>query len=311
MRLTNAQDPPARRPAAHVRALDVIALICVLAVMALVFVLDRATGIPHVQHLYYVPIIVAAIRFGMLGGAGAAALAIVLYHLANPHALTWRYGESDILQIAVFMAVGIVAAKLAGDARRLHQLAMTDDLTGLHNLRLFESELRTMMGAARATKASLSILVLDVDRLKSLNDEYGHLVGAEAVRTVGHIIAEHIPADAVACRYGGDEFVIALPESAHQAGRLADDLRRAVIDRAPLLAGIQFPERALSISVGLASRSFDQPVSEADRTPDDEESEALFRAADTALYAAKNSGRNRVHGVISGPGLANRAPSHR
>ena len=56
--------------------------------MALVFVLDRATRLPHVQHLYYVPIIVTAIRFGMPSGAGAAALAIVLYHLANPQALT-------------------------------------------------------------------------------------------------------------------------------------------------------------------------------------------------------------------------------
>ena len=171
MRLTNAQDTPARRPAARARSLDVIALICVLAVMAFVFVLDRATGIPHVQHLYYVPIIVAAIRFGMLGGAGAAALAIVLYHLANPHALTWRYGESDILQSRRLHGGGNRRGEAAGDARRLHQLAMTDDLTGLHNLRLFESELRTMMRAARATKASLSILVLDVDRLKSLNDE--------------------------------------------------------------------------------------------------------------------------------------------
>lgn len=266
--------------------------------MALVFVLDRATGLPHVQHLYYVPVIFTAIRFGTLGGAGSAALAILLYHLANPQQLTWPYEESDILQMAVFIAAGIVAAKLAGDARRLHQLAMTDDLTGLHNLRLFEIELRAMMRAARATRTPLSILVLDVDRLKSLNDEHGHLVGAEAVRTVGHIIAEHIPDDAVACRYGGDEFVIAMPRSAPEAGGLADDLRRAVVGRAPVLDGIQFPERTLSISVGLASRSFDHVYADY-QTPEDSESEALFRAADTALYAAKNGGRNRVHSVTS------------
>ena len=274
--------------------------------MAFVFVLDRATGLPHVQHLYYVPIIVTAIRFGMAGGATAAALAIVLYHLANPHALTWRYGELDVLQIAVFMAVGVVAAKLADDARRLHQLAMTDDLTGLHNLRLFESELRTMMRASRVARTPLSLLVLDVDRLKSLNDEYGHLAGAEAVQTVGHVIAERLPVDAVACRYGGDEFVIAVPRSAPEAGALADELRQAVLARAPLLAGVQFPERALSISVGLASRYFDVAIDAGDRTPDDDESEALFRAADSALYVAKNSGRNRVHTVVSTP---KRAPA--
>ena len=264
--------------------------------MALVFALDRVTGLAHVQHLYYVPIIVAAIRFGMLSGTSVAVVAILLYHLANLQALTWRYEESDILQIAVFLAVGIVAAKLADDARRLHQLAVTDDLTGLHNLRLFEIELKTMMRTARASKRPLSLLVIDVDRLKLLNDEYGHLVGAQAVRTVGHIIARHTPADAIACRYGGDEFVIAVPRSATEAESLADDLRRGVLACAPVLAGISFPARALSISIGLASRSFDQ-FSRADPATDDAESEALFRAADTALYLAKNGGRNRVHSV--------------
>ena len=201
--------------------------------------------------------------------------------------------------MAVFMAAGLVAAKLADDGRRLHRLAITDDLTGLHNLRLFEIELGTMMRAARVTNAPLSLLVLDIDRLKALNDEYGHLAGAEAVRTVGHVIAEHLPADAVACRYGGDEFAIAMSRSAAEAGSLADDLRRAVLARAPVLAGVHFPEGALSISVGLASRCFDRPVIAVDQPPPDRESEALFHAADMALYAAKNSGRNRVYSVIA------------
>jgi len=61
-----------------------------------VFALDRGTGLPHVQHLYYIPIIFAATRLGAFGGATAAVLAIALYHLANPHALTWRYEESDL-----------------------------------------------------------------------------------------------------------------------------------------------------------------------------------------------------------------------
>jgi diguanylate cyclase (GGDEF)-like protein len=269
------------------------------AAMALIFALDRVTGLPHVQHLYYIPIIVVAIRFGMPGGAGGAVVAIVLYHIANPQAFTWRYEESDILQVAIFVAVGVIAAKLADDARQLHQLAMTDDLTGLHNLRSFELELRAMMLARRAAKTPVSLLVLDLDRLKSLNDEHGHLAGAEAVQTVGHIIAETIPADAVACRYGGDEFVVAIPRSIGAARAIADDLRLAVRARAPVLAGIQFPERTLSVSVGLAWRSFDGAGNSSDAATADDESEALFRAADAALYAAKNGGRNRVHDVMS------------
>jgi diguanylate cyclase (GGDEF)-like protein len=232
----------------------------------------------------------------MPGGAGAAALAIMLYHLANPQMLTWRYGESDILQMAVFVAAGLVAAKVADDAHRLHELAMTDDLTGLHNLRSFEVEVKKMIQAARQGRMPISVLVLDVDRLKALNDQHGHLAGAEAVRTVGHLIARHIPADAIGCRYGGDEFVIALPHCPEsEARRIADDLRRAVLATAPVLAGMYFPERTLSISIGLACRSFDGPAAAARSSPDgDREGEALFQSADAALYVAKNGGRNRV-----------------
>jgi diguanylate cyclase (GGDEF)-like protein len=294
MRLTTALDSPSpltipSRPHA------VLTVMWLAAISGGVFALDRGTGLPHVQHLYYIPIIFAATRLGAFGGATAAVFAIALYHLANPHALTWQYEESDILQVAVFVAAGLVAARLADDARRLQQLAMTDDLTGLHNLRSFEIELRAMMRAVRPAKGSVSLLVLDVDRLKSLNDEHGHLAGAEAVRTVGRIIAEHIPADAVACRYGGDEFVVALPCAGPDAQRIADDLRRAVVARAPILAGVHLPAQTLSISIGLASRCLHEFAVGDQRSQDDAEGEALFQTADAALYAAKNGGRNRVH----------------
>ena len=257
--------------------------VVVIAALALVFELDRKTGSAPIQHLYYLPILFAGVRFRRRGGLTAALLAILLYHIANPHLLTFRYEQSDIVQIALFLAVGAVTAKLTDDAHRLHALAMTDDLTGLHNLRSFEARLETIMRTSRETKTPVSLLVLDVDRLKSLNDTYGHLAGADAVRTVGHILAARLPHSAVGCRYGGDEFVIALPRcTAAQATQIADDLRAAVHAASPVLARLRFPARTLSISVGLASRL------------SDESGEALFRAADAALYRAKESGRNHV-----------------
>src|SRR6185295_14376810 len=126
-------------------------LIGLIAAMAFVFGLDSMTDLPHVQHLYYFPIIVAGISFGLRGGTGAAVVAILLYHLANPQAVM-RYDESDIVQIGVFLGVGIVTAKLSDDARRLHRLAMTDDLTGLHNLRSFEVQLRKAIHTAHVAK---------------------------------------------------------------------------------------------------------------------------------------------------------------
>ena len=126
-------------------------------------------------------------RFRMRGGVISALSAILLYHVANPHLFTLKYEEPDLVQISLFLAVGMITAKMTRDADHLHRLAMTDDLTGLHNLRSFEARLITMVREARRTHATLAVLVLDLDRLKSLNDQYGHLTGAEAVRTVGRI----------------------------------------------------------------------------------------------------------------------------
>jgi diguanylate cyclase (GGDEF)-like protein len=149
---------------------------------------------------------------------------------------------------------------------------------------------------ARETQSALALLVVDVDRLKTLNDQFGHLTGAEAVRTVGRIIGRRVPPDAIACRYGGDEFVIAIPHGTpFLAHTVADDLCRAVSDTASVLAGGWFAPGALSISVGVASATLDPERSA--RTPstrDVETGEALFRAADAALYRAKAGGRNQV-----------------
>jgi diguanylate cyclase (GGDEF)-like protein len=273
----------------------VLVAICSAGAMAIVFWLDRWTSLPAVQHLYYFPIVFAAIALGMTGGLGAASAAILLYHFANPRVLTLRYAEADFLQMGVFLAVGIVAARLAEDSRRVRHLAMTDDLTGLHNLRSFELELNRIVREALLKRQSVALMVLDVDRLKGLNDEHGHLAGAEAVRTVGRLIAECMPPEAVACRYGGDEFVIALPDCpASTASALANALRGAVHNDAPMLAGQLFPQRTLSISIGLVTREFHDRLIDMSRQSTDEIGESLFRAADEALYSAKRGGRNRV-----------------
>jgi len=268
----------------------------VLGALLLIFAADRATGATPVQHLYYLPIILAAVRFRTRGGVISALSAILLYHVANPHLFTLKYEEPDLVQITLFLAVGMITAKMTRDADHLRRLAMTDDLTGLHNLRSFEARLITMVREARRTHATLAVLVLDLDRLKSLNDQYGHLTGAEAVRTVGRIIGERLPTDAVGCRYGGDEFVIAIPRcTASLAYQVADGLRRAVDASAPELAGRPFAAGTLSISVGGICAVFDgSGPSQAASTSDVAVGETLFRSADAALYRAKGRGRNQV-----------------
>jgi diguanylate cyclase (GGDEF)-like protein len=294
MHLTSSSSGINRHPSATGLLSPGWSIAVVIAALLLVFELDRRTGSAPVQHLYYLPIIFASFSFRARGGLMAALAAIILYHLANPHLFTFRYEHSDFVQIALFIAVSVVTSKLTHDAHRLRRLAMTDDLTGLHNLRSFEARLAAIMRASRGSGTAVSMFVLDVDRLKTLNDKYGHLTGAEAVRTVGHIIAASLPPTAVACRYGGDEFVVVLPFcGASQAKHLADDLRRKVNAAAPVLAGRSFPKGTLSISIGLASRAVDRTVYQSGG-PDCESGEALFRAADAALYLAKEAGRNQL-----------------
>jgi diguanylate cyclase (GGDEF)-like protein len=267
------------------RALNVLIAIALLTVIHWV---DSRTGSAPFQHLYYIPIVFAAITVPPYGGAVAALVAVVLYHVGNPRLLTFMYAEADVVQIALFLAIGIVTARLADDARRLRHMSETDDLTGLFNLRGFERRLADAIASARRQDGPLAMLVLDVDRLKSLNDTHGHHTGADAVRLVGTIIGQCLPDGAFGCRFGGDEFVVALPGSgAEAARRVATDIRETVSRTVPTLAGVLFPERTLSVSVGVAGLRH-VAANGVDA------GEALFHAADRALYAAKAAGRNHV-----------------
>jgi diguanylate cyclase (GGDEF)-like protein len=290
MRLTTAT-ARAERPESQSSAWVAVVVACALAA---IFVIDSRTDRAPVQHLYYLPIILAGTMFTMRGGILAALSAVILYHVANPHLLSWHYGESDAVQVALFLAVGIVTAKLTSDNRRLHHLATTDDLTGLHNLRSFETALSRMVRTADHEGSPVSLLVADLDHLKSLNDQYGHLTGAESVRTVGEIIGRRIPPDAVACRYGGDEFAIAVANCGQvRAQRIAGDLCGAIRRCAPTWRAGRSggdADHQHRRGVDAASRQARRPF------PKDYavEGEALFKQADRALYDAKSGGRDRV-----------------
>ena len=124
-------------------------LILITAALFLIALLDHATGDFPFQHLYYLPIIFAATRFGRRGGLTVALASVVLYHLANPSLLHLRHSQGDIVQMILFFTVGIIAAKLADDANRMRLLAITDDLTGLYNLRSFEKQLANFVTQAQ------------------------------------------------------------------------------------------------------------------------------------------------------------------
>lgn len=294
MRLT---DNAATRRDSSLRARFSLAWVVagIVATLLSIYQLDRLTGEAPVQHLYYLPILLAAVYIGRGAGLAASSVAIVLYHRAQP-APHWPLRESDLVQVVLFVAVAVVTARLADDARRLRQLAATDDLTGLHNLRSFEPRVTSMVHACRMAGLPIAMFVLDLDRLKLINDVHGHLAGGDAVRLVGHLLAARLPKEAVACRFGGDEFVVAIPDcAAVSAEAVADDIRGAVKALAPRLAAKVFPAGALTVSVGVACLLF----SIADKEPalaafDVAIEDGLFRVADRSLYLAKEQGRDRV-----------------
>jgi diguanylate cyclase (GGDEF)-like protein len=223
-------------------------LVVVLVSLGLIFTLDQATGAAPLQHLYYLPIVIAGMWLPKHAGLIVGLAAVVLYHLANPILLAARYRESDVVQIVLFLGVGVVTATLADDRRRLHRLAITDDLTGLYNLRGFDAQLMPIIRSASHTGTPVTLIVLDVDRLKSINDTHGHRAGADAVQSVGHLVGAWLPDRAFACRFGGDEFVIALPgQNLAAATDRAEALRASVHAAAPVLAGVPFPPGTLSL----------------------------------------------------------------
>jgi two-component system, cell cycle response regulator len=163
------------------------------------------------------------------------------------------------------------------------EMAVTDPLTGLHNRRYLTRHLETLLKNNAGNGKRLAILIIDVDFFKSINDTFGHDIGDEVLREFARRISENIRGIDLACRYGGEEFVVVMPETdANLAWTVAERLRRSV-EVMPFRISAPAGEVNVTVSVGVAGS--DDPAMTTD---------ALLRQADQALYAAKRDGRNRV-----------------
>jgi diguanylate cyclase len=172
--------------------------------------------------------------------------------------------------------------ELAAANAALNELARQDALTGLPNRPAADDRLAHEMTRHRRNLAGLTVLMVDIDRFKAINDTHGHAVGDEVLKVVARTLSGQCRASDFVARLGGEEFLVLLPETGAGAGRLvADKLRRAVAEAALPYAG------RVTVSMGMAAP--------AEYYAD---GAAALAAADVALYAAKRGGRNRV--VASG-----------
>ncbi|MES9851594.1 MAG: diguanylate cyclase [Candidatus Thiodiazotropha sp. L084R] len=160
----------------------------------------------------------------------------------------------------------------------LEAISYKDELTGLLNRRSLTDVLAQSVSEAKERNKSLTLLMLDVDHFKRLNDTYGHGMGDRMLKELGHLLTKRLRDSDFACRYGGEEFSVILTGTGREGGlKTAEDIRKAV-------SQIVIDGVSITISVGLASLHQCQ-----DSTP-----KCLLEAADCALYMAKQQGRNRT-----------------
>jgi len=192
----------------------------------------------------------------------------------------------DQLELRTRMQVGVRVVKAQAaviEAReQLREQAKRDPLTGLHNRTAVMERLELELNRSKRTGCPVSVLLIDLDHFKAVNDQHGHLVGDEVLRGVAQRMAAAVRSYDMVGRYGGEEFLVVLPDTPLLDGRrLSERLLEAVSDPTATDEG---PMR-LSASIGLAST---------EGWGEDLSLEDLIRAADAAMYHAKDAGRGRI-----------------
>ena len=160
-----------------------------------------------------------------------------------------------------------------------------DFLTGVYNRRTFEQLFDEQLLVSREQKAELSLLMLDIDHFKRFNDKFGHLLGDEVLKTVAHALTNTLKGRDIVARFGGEEFIIMLPETPIEgAVRVAEMIRSTIASKELKQRNTGENYGTITVSIGVSRLRLDS-----DTLP------TLIKRADDALYRAKRDGRNRVN----------------
>ncbi len=162
-------------------------------------------------------------------------------------------------------------------------MALTDGLTGLYNRHYLNNHLDNMVKQATANSKHLALMIMDMDHFKQVNDTHGHDVGDMILKQLAAVIIRTARSTDLAARFGGEEFVILMPETDPLAALGAANRMREIVENTPFSIGGDGQTIQKTVSIGVASLHFEK-----------DSAEALLKRADEALYLAKNSGRNNV-----------------
>jgi diguanylate cyclase (GGDEF)-like protein len=192
---------------------------------------------------------------------------------------------SQVARVLILGAAGALGTLVNLRMQKPHILSAADSLTGLMNRRTFEDRWQGEVARARRYGRPISIAAIDIDYFKQFNDTYGHAAGDSALQSVGRLLRSRVRAGDFAARIGGEEFVVALPETnSVNAMAMAEQLRRAIAENPIRVTGHRGPV-TVTISIGVAS------------WPEHgEEITRLLERADNRLYEAKLAGRDQVKG---------------
>ena len=203
---------------------------------------------------------------------------IGVINVADKHAEFKQNRNFDNVDLKILNAIATemaVAIENVSFYKELHYLTVIDPLTHMHNYRYFVNSLVYELKRLKRFPGDLTLLMMDIDGLKSYNEHLGHAEGDELLKKIGLMIHLNVREIDVLCRYGGDEFALILPGTSKEGGLKAAEKIRKSIEKAEF-------ERPVSLSIGVAQ--FREKMTRHD----------LIFSADKALYQAKNEGKNRV-----------------
>lgn len=189
--------------------------------------------------------------------------------------------DAELLWIMSLLAETMLTRESAHEG--LMRFAFTDFLTGLRTRGYFEQQLELEIKRSERKKQKFALLMIDIDRFKMLNDHYGHRVGDQILRDVASILMKDMREVDTVARYGGDEFVIILPETSGSGAQFVAQRLRKAVEQSKFFAGSPNQVEHLSLSIGIALFDTDAQFRR-----------DLIEFADAALYAAKSGGRNQV-----------------